>query len=56
MTEDDTQTLDELYRQSWYGQLTPEQQELAMLHQVDQYEAVPSYIEQQANQFAAEEV
>ena len=53
-TEDDTQTLEEQYRQGWFGQLTPEQQELAMLHQVDQFEAVPSYVEQQAKQFAKE--
>ena len=54
LTEDDTQTLEEQYRQGWFGQLTPEQQELAMLHQVDQFEAVPSYLEQQAKQFAEE--
>lgn len=55
MTEDETQTTEEQYRQQWYSQLSPEHQELALTHQIDQFEAVPSYLERYASQ-AREEV
>ena len=47
ITSDDNTTLDELYREQWFEQLSPEQQALALLHQLDQFEAVPSYLERE---------
>ena len=35
MTEDDTQTVEEQYRQAWFEQLATEHQALALAHQQD---------------------
>lgn len=52
---DDT-TLEDEYEQQRIDALTPEQQRLLYLHHLDQFASVPSYVEQQARQFAREEV
>ena len=51
---EDTETLDDAYEQLRIASLSPEQQYLLYLHTLDQFEAVPSYVEQQARQFASE--
>lgn len=54
ITEDE-ETLEEAYEQLRIASLSEEQQRLVYLHYLDQYEAVPSYVEQQARAFAREE-
>jgi hypothetical protein len=51
---EDQETLDEAYERQRIESMTPEQQQLVYLHYLDQFEAVPSYLEQQARQFVAE--
>jgi hypothetical protein len=48
-------TLEEEYELQRIEALPEEQQRLVYLHYLDQFEAVPSYLEQQAAQFAREE-
>jgi hypothetical protein len=52
---EDSETLEEAYERLRIASLTEEQQYLLYLHVLDQFEAVPSYVEQQARQFAREE-
>lgn len=51
---EDQETLEEARERLRIESMTPEQQQLVYLHYLDQFEAVPSYLEQQARQFAAE--
>lgn len=51
---EDQETLEEARKRLRIESMTPEQQQLVYLHYLDQFEAVPSYLEQQARQFAAE--
>lgn len=51
---DEPETLEEACERQRLESLTPEQQQLVYLHHLDQFEAVPSYCEQQARQFATE--
>ena len=53
MTEDQ-ETLEEAYERLRIEALPEELQRLLYLHTLDQFEAVPSYVEQQARQFANE--
>jgi hypothetical protein len=54
ITEDE-ETLEEAYERLRIASLSEELQYLLYLHALDQFEAVPSYVEQQARQFAREE-
>jgi hypothetical protein len=49
------ETLEEAYERQRVESLTPEQKRLLYLHLLDQFEAVPSYLEQQARQFVTGE-
>ena len=51
---EETQTLEEAHEQLRIESLSEKMQELVYLHYLDQFEAVPSYVEQQAQQFARE--
>lgn len=53
MTEEQ-ETLEEAYERLRIASLSEEQQYMLYLHTLDQFEAVPSYIEQQAHKFATE--
>ena len=51
---EDTETLEEAYEQLRIASLSASEQRLLYLHTLDQFEAVPSYVETQARQFARE--
>ncbi len=51
---EEPETLEEAYERQRIDALPEALQQLVLLHQVDQLEAVPSYFEQQARRFAAE--
>ena len=51
---EESETLEEAYESLRIESLSPELQRLVYLHALDQFEAVPSYLEQQAWQFANE--
>jgi hypothetical protein len=53
MTEE-VETLEEAYERQRLESLPEDWQRLVALHHLDQLEAVPSYVEQQARQFAQE--
>jgi hypothetical protein len=53
ITEDE-ETLEEAYERLRIEALPEELQQLVYLHLLDQFEAVPSYVEQQARRFATE--
>ena len=49
---EEPETLEEAYERLRIASLPEALQELVYLHLLDQFEAVPSYVEQQARQFA----
>lgn len=51
-TYQDEETLDEMYERLRIESLPPSQQELVLRHHLDQFNAVPSYVAQQAQEFA----
>jgi hypothetical protein len=51
---EEPETLDEAYERLRIDSLTPQQQRLVYRHHLDQLQAVPSYVEQQARTFARE--
>lgn len=50
ITKDDDETPSEAALRERFEQLTPEQQQILYLHHLDQFEAVPSYVEQRIAQ------
>ena len=51
---EDLETLEEAYERQRFESLPPDWQRLVWLHAIDQLEAVPSYVEEQARAFASE--
>jgi hypothetical protein len=51
---EEPETLEEAYERVRIESLSEQEQYLLYLHVLDQFEAVPSYVEQQAKQFAQE--
>lgn len=51
---EEPETLEEAYERMRIEALSQDQQRLLFLHLLDQFEAVPSYVEQQARRFASE--
>lgn len=49
---EEPETLDEMYERYRIDSLSGSQQQLVYRHHLDQYEAVPSYVEQQAHDFS----
>lgn len=52
---EEPETLEEAYECQRIGALPKALQQLVLLHQVDQFEAVSSYLEQQARRFVTEQ-
>ena len=51
---EEPETMDEMYQRLRIQALPERLQRLVLLHYLDQFQAVPSYVEQQARQFASE--
>jgi len=51
---EEPETMDEMYQRLRIQALPERLQQLALLHYLDQFQAVPSYVEQQARRFASE--
>lgn len=51
---EDRETPEEAAERARIEAMSPEQQQLVLLHYLDQFEAVPSYFEDQARRFAGE--
>jgi hypothetical protein len=51
---EEPETIDEMYERLRIQALPERLQQLVLLHYLDQFQAVPSYIEQQARRFASE--
>jgi len=51
---EEPETIDEMYERLRIQALPERLQQLVLLHYLDQFQAVPSYIEQQARLFASE--
>ena len=51
---EEPETMDEMYQRLRIQALPERLQRLVLLHYLDQFQAVPSYLEQQAKQFASE--
>ena len=51
---EEIETMDEMYERLRIASLPEPLQQLVYQHHLDQFEAVPSYVEQQAHRFAAE--
>jgi hypothetical protein len=51
---EEPETMDEMYQRLRIQALPERLQRLVLLHYLDQFQAVPSYIEQQARRFALE--
>jgi len=51
---EEPETMDEMYRRLRIQALPGRLQRLVLLHYLDQFQAVPSYVEQQARRFASE--
>jgi hypothetical protein len=52
---EEPETMEEAYESLRIASLPEELQRLVLLHTLDQFEAVPSYVEQQARKFAREQ-
>ena len=53
-TTEEIETMDEMYERLRIASLPEPLQQLVYQHHLDQYEATPSYFEQQARSFSAE--
>ncbi len=51
---EEPETIDEMYQRLRIQALPERLQQLVLLHYLDQFQAVPSYVEQQARRFASE--
>ena len=51
---EEIETMDEMYERLRIASLPESSQQLVYAHHLDQYEATPSYFEQQARSFSAE--
>jgi hypothetical protein len=51
---EEPETIDEMYERLRIQALPERLQQLVLLHYLDQFQAVPSYVEQQARRFASE--
>ncbi len=51
---EEPETIDEMYERLRIQALPERLQQLVLLHYLDQFQAVPSYLEQQARRFASE--
>jgi len=51
---EEPETIDEMYQRLRIQALPERLQQLVLLHYLDQFQAVPSYVEQQARLFASE--
>ena len=51
---EEPETIDEMYERLRIQALPERLQQLVLLHYLDQFQAVPSYVEQQARLFASE--
>lgn len=51
---EEPETMDEMYQRLRIQALPERLQRLVLLHYLDQFQAVPSYVEQQARLFASE--
>ena len=51
---EEPETIDEMHERLRIQALPERLQQLVLLHYLDQFQAVPSYIEQQARRFASE--
>ena len=52
---EELETLDEMYERLRIEALPEHLQQLVLQHHIDQFEAIESYIEQQARKFASED-
>lgn len=55
LVTEEPETLDEMYERYRIASLPASMQQLVYQHHLDQYEGVPSYVEQQAHDFAGNE-